>query len=148
MTEADLDVRRAVYDWFARHASAPTAADLAAPLGRTEEEVRASFLRLAEARALVLAADGVTIAKALPFCAQPTRHQLHIGGVTYYGNCAWDTFGLAAMFRGNGRITAECGDCAEKLELTLSSGQLDATDGLLLHFAIPAAAWWEDIFFT
>ncbi len=147
MTDADLRIRRAVYDWFARHGSAPTAGQLAAQLDDRETAVRQAFRRLADERALVLAADGVTIAKALPFCAQPTRFQFHSGDATYYGNCAWDTFGLAAMFGGDGRITATCGDCAEPLELLLSSGQLERTDGLL-HFAIPAAAWWEDIFFT
>ncbi len=136
-----------MYDWFARHASAPTTADLAAQLGRSDGDVRDSFHRLADARALVLNADGVTIAKALPFCAEPTRFRFHSGGVTYYGNCAWDTFGLAAMLGGNGRISSACGDCAAPFELDLSSGELARTDGLL-HFAVPAADWWEDIFFT
>jgi len=44
-------------------------------------------------------------------------------------------------------IHASCGDCDEALTLTVQHGKLERADGVV-HFAVPAARWWDDIVFT
>ncbi len=139
MDDVDLAMRQLVYAHFGRTGQALTRAEIVAELGRSVDWVDEVFARLADAHVLVLAADG-EIAKALPFCAVPTPFRVRAGGVDYYGNCAWDVFGLAALLGPSAEIGLTCGDCGEPLE--------GDRQGWFLHVAVPAAQWWEDIFHT
>ncbi len=128
-----------MYARFGRTGRALTRAEIVAELGRSVDWVDEVFARLADAHVLVLDADG-EIAKALPFCAKRTAFRVRAGGVDYYGNCAWDSFGLAALLGPSAEIALTCGDCGESLE---GDGE-----GWFLHVAVPAARWWEDLSFT
>ncbi len=139
MDDVDLAMRMLVYAHFGRTGRALTRAEIAAEVGRSVDWVDNRFARLADAHVLALDPDG-EIAKALPFCATPTPFRVRAGGVDYYGNCAWDSFGLAALLGPSAEIALTCGDCDESLE---ADGE-----GWLVHVAVPAAQWWEDIFFT
>lgn len=139
MTEIDRAVRRLIYVHFARTGLAPSRATLAADLDQSEGWIAASVSRLARERALVLDDEG-EIARALPFCAASTPFVVRAGGVTYHGNCAWDAFGLEALMGPSAEVELSCGcGCGEALEL-------DAD--LVVHFAVPAARWWDDIGYT
>lgn len=143
MDDVDLAMRMLVFAHFGRTGRALTRAEIAAEVGRSVDWVDNVFARLADAHVLALDPDG-EIAKALPFCATPTPFRVRAGGVDYYGNCAWDSFGLAALLGPSAEIALTCGDCALRLA---SLAQDDRTDWIV-HFAVPAAQWWEDIFFT
>ena len=127
-----------MYAHFGRTGSAPTRAQLAADLERPVAWVDQHLERLAGERALVLGDDG-EIAKALPFCAAPTSFVVRAGGTTYYGNCAWDAFALAGLLGPSSEIDLRCGDCGEPLRID---------EHTVVHVSVPAAEWWEDIFFT
>jgi hypothetical protein len=138
MDDVDLAVRRLIYAHFGRTGRAPTRAELAADLGRSLDWVDQRFTRLAGERAVVLGSDR-EITMALPFSAAPSPFRVVAGGVTYHGNCAWDAFGLAALFGPSSKIDFPCGHCDERF---------GPGDDWLVHFAVPAAWWWEDIGFT
>ena len=68
-------------------------------------------------------------------------------GRSYHGNCVWDALGVIAMLGSDGEVETSCADCDSPLELSVRDGALAPTD-TVVHFAVPAARWWEDIVFT
>lgn len=138
LDDVDLALRRFIYARFGRSGTAPTRAELAAELGKPVDWIDAHLGALAARRQVVLDDRG-EIAKALPFCAEPTEFAVDAGGVRYHGNCAWDAFGLAALLGPSSAIDLRCGDCGEPVELEPPA---------LVHFAVPASRWWDDIFAT
>lgn len=68
-------------------------------------------------------------------------------GKTYWGICNWDALGIAAALNTDATITAFCGDCSDTMRLEIRAGRLDHTEGLI-HFAVPAHHWWDNIGFT
>ena len=51
------------------------------------------------------------------------------------------------MLAGDARIVTRCGDCEEPMELRVTGGAPVPAEGVI-HFPIPAARWWDDVFFT
>ncbi len=147
LTANDIEVRRLTYDTFINTGRAPSIADLAATLGAPPASVTESLRRLDEAHMLVLQRGSGEILMANPFSAVPTPFQVESGGISYWGNCIWDSFGVAAMLRRDAAILAACGDCGEAMQLTIEDGNLAHAEGIL-HFAIPARRWWENIVYT
>ena len=150
MTETsvfDNDVRVALYRFFVREERAPVAGEIAAELGASPLDVEASFQRLADAHVLVLTPGTSYIAMANPLSALPTPFRAEVDGKRYWGNCIWDGLGTVAMLGGTGRVTARCADCAEELELDVRDHVVAASE-YVVHYAVPAARWWDDIGFT
>jgi hypothetical protein len=143
----DLALRQSVYDHTLRHGRPPSSVELAAALGSTPNEVVAGLRRLAEAHVLVLQPERGEILMAAPFSAVPTPFPLTTSRQAYYGNCIWDALGAAAMLNEDAVITTACGCCGYSLALTIRAGALSAPPSLV-HFALPAARWWDDIVFT
>ena len=48
---------------------------------------------------------------------------------------------------GNGIVDTSCPDCGESIELRVEGGELQPVDAVV-HFAVPARRWWENIGFT
>ena len=65
----------------------------------------------------------------------------------WFGNCAWDAFGICAALHVDGRIETACADCGEPFAVEVRDGQPD-DETLLFHCLVPAARWWDDIGFT
>ena len=145
--ELDRTVRRFVYDFAAREGRPPLVADAAAGLARVADEVAASFRRLAAARALVLQTESDEILMAPPYSAVPTPFVVESAGRSYYANCVWDALGVPAMLRRDARVETSCGCCGAALTLAVAGGALAESNGVV-HFALPAARWWDDIAFT
>ena len=123
------DVRVAIYRSFVTTGAAPL-----------PEELDGGALReLAAAHAIVLDPDG-TIAMAHPFSGVPTAFRVESGGVSYFANCAWDAFGIAALL---GRDT----ECHAGIDLSVRGGRPVSTEGVI-HFAVPAREFWGDIRYT
>jgi MFS family permease len=73
----------------------------------------------------------------LPFITVTVLDRVDAGGRTWWGNCAWDAFGIvAALDLRDATITAQA--------ITLGPEDDDAVFGVL----VPAAHWWDDIAFT
>jgi hypothetical protein len=78
---------------------------------------------------------------------RPSAYRVKAGGRWWYGNCAWDAFGICAALHADGRVETSCPDCGEPLVVELREERPD--DGsLLFHCLVPAARWWDDIVFT
>ena len=142
MNDADLELRRRTYAFFVEHARAPAAAELGDP-----EAVLAGWRRLHEAHAVVLDPATDELRMLNPFSVVPTAYRVRAAGRWWYGNCAWDAFGICAALDSDGRIEASCPDCGESLAVEVRGGRPD-DESLVFHCLVPAARWWDDIVFT
>jgi hypothetical protein len=101
--------------------------------------VLAGWRRLHEAHALVL--DGDEILMANPFSAAPTPYRVEADGRWWYGNCAWDAFGICVLFGGEGRI--------EHRDIVVRVRDCRPDDeALVFQVLVPASHWWDDIVYT
>lgn len=141
------DVRIHVFREAAATARVPQAPDISRALGRPEADIRAALHQLAAAKVLILAPNDGNIWAANPFCAVPSGFRVAAAGKQYWGICIWDALGIAAAIDSDAVITAPCGDCGAGMTLELRDGRLTRTEGLV-HFAIPAHHWWDNIGFT
>ena len=103
--------------------------------------------RLAAAHVIVLQPDGAEILMANPFSAVPTAFPVVTARQRYQGNCIWDALGAVAMLGEDAEIETACGCCGQALRLAVRAGTLEAPPSVV-HFALPAARWWDDIVFT
>jgi hypothetical protein len=141
----DRDVRLAVYRKFVEEARPPTAPEMAVRLGVETLDVEASIRRLADGHVLVLAPGTPYVWMANPFSAIPTPFEVEVGDRLYFGNCIWDALGISACLHADARIRTYCPDCSEPLSLDVRDGRLEASAEGVIHFAVPAAQWWDDI---
>jgi hypothetical protein len=147
MPDTDLEIRMAVYRFFAENARSPTLDEMSEIVGESPEEVQNAYQRLYTRRLLVPTSDGRSIRMAPPFSGVETQHQVHVGELQYYGNCAWDAFGVVAALGGHGRVESRCEASGEVLILSLTpSGPSESL--WRFHVVVPAAQWWNDIVFT
>ncbi len=84
---------------------------------------------------------------ANPFCAVPSNFRVQALGRTYRGVCIWDSLGIPAALHADATITTRCGDCDDELGLEVWGDELVRGEGVV-HFAVPADRWWENIAFT
>jgi alkylmercury lyase-like protein len=145
--EQDVRVRAAVYDSAMLSGIPPSILDLSRQLALPREDVLGSLERLATAKALVLQPESREILMANPFSAVPTPFAVHAGGRLYYGNCIWDALGIPAMLGCDATLQSSCACCGEAMRLAVTNGGLEPVDGVV-HFAIPAKQWWQDIVFN
>ena len=136
----DLDLRNRTYAEFVRLGRAPRAEELG-----PRDDVLAGWRRLHDAHALVL--DGDEIRMANPFSAVPTPYRVEANGRSWYGNCAWDAFGIPAALHVDGHVSSACPDCGEAIEIDIRDERPVPND-YVFHIAVPAAHWWDDIVFT
>ena len=148
MTSDALDTRVRVhlYEDFVAHGRPPSVVETASALGLAEPEVADAYRRLEEARVIVLAPGTLNVWMANPLSAIPTPFRVETPKGSYWGNCIWDALGIPAMLGTEGRVATSCPDCGEPMELHVEEGEVDG-DGVV-HFAVPAARWWDNIAFT
>ena len=139
----DRDVRLAVMHGFLQDGRPPSPDELAASLGVAQVEVEGALRRLADAHVLVLAPGTPFVWMAAPFSAIPTTFRVHSGDRMRWGNCIWDALGVLATLGADGRVSTTCPDCAEPLDIDVVRDQVRG-DGVV-HYAVPAVHWWDDI---
>ena len=125
MNERDLTLRRAILESFAATGTPGEHGDVRS---------------LADQHVVALDDDG-RIWMAHPFAAHHDGARVESGGRTWWGNCAWDGFGIVAALGLN-----EATITAQDITLHIKDGELtgDAVFGVL----VPARHWWDDIGFT
>jgi hypothetical protein len=143
----DLALRNVTYARFVDLGRAPTSSEIALAVGRSQADVIAGWGRLHAAHALVLDPATGDVRMANPFAAVPTAYHVQAAGRWWYGNCAWDAFGICAALHSDGRIETSCPDCGESLLIAVEAQQ-PSDASLLFHCLVPAARWWDDIVFT
>ena len=144
MDDHDRWIRNLVYRRFIELGRAPTLAELKDDLGGDAEP---ALRRLHDEHALVLEPDQAEIRMANPFSPVPTPHRVEAGGRSWYGNCAWDAFGIPAALHVDGHVSSSCPDCGEPIEIEIRN-ERPIPDTYVFHVAVPAAHWWDDIVFT
>jgi len=145
--EFDTTVRLALYGEFVRTASPPTVEALAGCIAAPIAEVRASLERLAASKAIVLQPESREVLMANPLCAVPTPFRVRSQDRSFFGSCVWDGLGIMAMLRDDSTLDTSCGCCGEAMTMDVRDGRVVAAEGII-HFALPAKRWWENIVFT
>jgi hypothetical protein len=144
--EFDNSLRLYTYRQVVASGKAPTMAQAAAEMSVSKEAIRASYARLSESHALMLTETG-ELWRVAPFSAVSTAFPVESGGRTYYANCIWDALGIPAMLGQDATIPASCACCNLEMTLRVKAGSLLPHDGLI-HVAVPAGRWYEDVAFT
>lgn len=143
----DEDVRMYIFETVLARNSGPSVQDASAALSLPPAEVEAAYRRLAEGRAIVLEPGTLTVRMANPLSAVPTPFRVQARGGSHFGNCVWDSLGVVAMLGGTGTVDVGCGCCGDPMTLRVEGSRLIGGDGIV-HFAVPARRWWDDIVFT
>ena len=93
---------------------------------------------LAEQHVVVLDEHG-RIRMAHPFAAHTDGARVDAGGRIWWGNCAWDGFGIVhALELPDAMVTAQ--GIAVRVR-----GGVPEDAGAVFDVAVPAARWWDDI---
>jgi hypothetical protein len=140
-------VRLYVFREAADTAQVPQPPQIAEALGRPQPKVEQALRQLAAGKVLILAPNDVNIWAANPFCAVPSPFRVDARGKTYRGICIWDALGIVAALGTDAVIRAACGDCSEPMSFEIAAGKLRRSEGII-HFAVPAHHWWDNIGFT
>ena len=139
-------VRHAIYKTFAE-GGIPKAATIAHQLRLQVKDVHTAMHDLHDAHAIVLDPKSNEPWMAPPFSALPTPFTVEGGGRSWFANCAWDAFGLPQLVGIDAMITTTCQDCDGRIVYRVEQGTVVDAHGVV-HFAVPAAKWWDDIGFT
>jgi hypothetical protein len=145
-------VRVRLYEMFIESGRCPSKAEVAADLKSSADDVGAAFNELATAHMLVLQPASGEILMANPLSAVPTPFVVEAGEGTgkrnWYGNCIWDALGVISMLHSDGRVLASCGCCGESMIVSVRHGKVACAPPGIVHFALPARQWWNDIVFN
>ena len=141
------EVRLHVFGKAADTGLVPQPPEIAAALGLSQSEVEEALRLLAAGKVLILAPNDGNIWAANPFCAVPSAFRVEARGKTYWGICIWDALGIVAALGTDAVIRTACGDCSEPMLLEIAAGKLKRSEGII-HFAVPAHHWWDNIGFT
>ena len=141
-------VKLAIYDTFARTAKAPTVSDIAKQLDAPLDQVQAAFDELHKQRLLVPEpGDKTRIRMAPPFSGIETAFRVTVDGKVYFAPCAWDSLGIPAALHQDAVIHASDAHTGELMTIVVRDGA-PRPEPCVIHFAVPAAHWWDDIIYT
>lgn len=144
----DTRVKLTIYTTIAETAATPSAAQVAQAVGATPREVEAAFGRLHAQRLLVPEpGDPSRIRMAPPFSGVVTAFPVNARGKRYYANCVWDALGIPAALQTDAVIPTSDAFTGEPITLEVKDGR-PVSQECAIHFAVPAARWWEDIIYT
>ena len=146
LTETDYRIRFAIYQALAEGVK-PSSAILAPKVRLPQPAVYESFERLKNEKVVILDPHTREIKVAMPFSTTETPFRVLAGEHTYFACSAWDALGMAVMLGVDSVITTLCADCEGPIVYRVAHKQLAEAHGVA-HFAVPAAQWWDDIFYT
>ena len=132
LTEAELELRRAIFLAFAATGAPPPPAFYAAK--------HAELAGLEEKHVVVLREGRIWAAH--PFAAHHERARVRApDGRSWWGSCAWDALGIVAAL-GLSEASVE----ADGAAIEVIDGEVSGD--AWFHIAVPAAHWWDNIAFT
>jgi hypothetical protein len=144
----DTTVKLNIYEAIARTTQPPTTLDVARALNAPLEKVAGAFASLHKKRLLVPEpGDPSRIRMAPPFSGVETPFRVKVGDKLYYANCAWDALGIPAALHQDAVVEASDGHTGEPIRLEVRDEQ-PVPQPCVIHFAVPAARWWDDIVYT
>jgi len=142
----DTAVRDAIYASVVEHGAAPLPGEIASATGLDVAEVDAAVQRLADAHVIVLHPGTTMLSWAPPFSLVPTPFRSRAGGASWFAPCAWDAFGILAAIGKDGSIEARCAWSGVPLACSVRDARVHGD--AVVHLLVPAAHFWDDIFFT
>ena len=77
----------------------------------------------------------------------PVVARVNVGAKKYIANCSWDALGIAAALHADADVHSRCEQTREPLHLRIRGGRC-LPEPSVIHFAVPAAHWWDDIVYT
>jgi Alkylmercury lyase len=141
-------VKLSIYDTFATTGRAPAVFDIARKLDAPIEDVQSAFEELHKKRLLVPEpGDRTRIRMAPPFSGVETPFRVTVGDRVYYAPCAWDSLGIPAALHADGVIETTDGHTGIPIMLMVRNGA-PVPEPCVIHIAVPAAHWWDDIIYT
>lgn len=143
----ETEVKLEIYKQIVDTTQVPSLDRLASILGKKRVQIDTVRDSLAAKRLLVLEKESGEIRMAPPFSAVPTPHKVMVEDRTYLANCIWDAFGVAAALGADADISTGCADCGEAMAFQVRNGS-PVPEPCAIHYAVPAAQWWDDIVFT
>ncbi|HEX2445096.1 MAG TPA: organomercurial lyase [Vicinamibacterales bacterium] len=144
----DTRVKMHIYETVAETTKLPTSREVGEELRATIQEVEAAFVRLHQKRLLVPEPGRPSsIRMAPPFSGIRTAFAVNAQGKNYFANCAWDALGVPAALHADAVIEASDGQTGERMRLLVRNGKV-GFEPCVIHFAVPAARWWDDIIYT
>lgn len=147
MNEHDRTVRSFVYSHFIEAQRAPTIVEISEGLDLSLQDTEASLKSLQGLHVLVLEAGRPEIRMAMPFSAVPTSFRVEAARHSWWANCAWDAFGILAALHSDGEVVSTCPDCERPIVVRVEESKVPHSTEVI-HFAVPASHWWDDIGFT
>ena len=154
-------IRHFVYQHFADTTHPPSVDESALHFNISTEEAGEYYKELNNRHAFFLEPNTLSVHMAWPFSAVLTNFKVHANSKTYYANCAWDMLGIPVVLQSDAVIEAVCTESndAEAVQLEIRNGQIHAqaavpggedaaSSGLLVHFPLPFARWYDDLVFT
>ena len=147
LDEIEQRVRFFVTQHLAGTGRAPSTEKIALKCGLSPQSVEEVLHRLQGAHAIVLAPGSTNVWMAPPFSAVPTSFPVETSDVRYWANCAWEMLSVSALLGVDSTSTTQCPDCADELTIRICGGELEPTE-TVVHFAVPAIRFWENIGFT
>lgn len=153
LTESDWQLRAEIYARFVEQGRPPPAAEMAERRGEAVADTRAAYRRLHEAHQILLDEAG-DIRMANPLAGRPTDYAVYLnderrseGERRLWANCAWDALGVSALLGQDARMVAKHPNSGAELRFAVADGDLRAPDWLV-HFALPARRWYDDLVHT
>jgi hypothetical protein len=144
----DTTVKLHIYRSIADTAKVPTADEIARSLGADRGEVLRAFQNLHQKRLLVPEPDDpARIRMAPPFSGIQTPFAVRVGKQTHFANCVWDALGIAAALHADAVVETADGHSGAPMRIEIRD-QGPVAQPCAIHFAVPAAHWWDDIVYT
>lgn len=143
-------VRKLIFEHLLEHATPPVVEQLMTAFGLPRDHAASVLHELAAARHVALVEGTDRILMAFPFSAVATPFRVTARGRAYFANCAWDAIAFHAMLDSDVHVNSFCHHCATPIDVTLSGGRTVSAKPAetLVHLAVPAARWWDDIITT
>ena len=142
----EKQLRLRIYEHILQSGKVPIITELAEALLLPAAEIREGLQQLEQGHALILQPDG-EILRAAPFWSGPTSFAVERGGTSWWASCIWDALGVAAMLKKSVQVKTSCGCCGEDMSFEVHDGPPRNLKAVI-HFAVPARRWYENIVFT
>lgn len=142
------DLRLAVYGHFRETGQAPNVAALAERFGVSATAVGSALDALADARHVVLGADG-EIVMAHPFSQVPMGFSVMGADTLWWGGCCWDSFALPHLLTDEPDVlvATRCPGC-DRAGAWVVDRHRPPDGDWLAHFLVPVAHMWDDVVHT
>ena len=140
-------LRGHLYRRIGKSGAVPTRLELRDGLEATVGEVDRALAFLADSHGLVLDNAG-EVRMAHPFSALATPFRVRTTRTNYWANCAWDALAIPLLLEVDGRTRTACPHSGVPIDLALTNGRVEPSDGAVVRFPVPARCFWDDIGFT